>query len=111
MSSLNPLNWFRPRPAVPVDTLPGHEATHQQGVPWVRVQSSNLDRIAYYPSRKVLLVQFHHGGCYRYSGVPGGVWNALASAPSKGVYHAHYIKWVYPYEGPFSEDDPELIGE
>ncbi len=116
MSRLNPSSWFR-RPARPGQapaTLPGHESAHAnpggRGIPWVAVQSSNLDRVAYYPAARVLLVQFRHGGCYRYEGVPGAVWNSLASGGggSVGVYHAYYVKWAYPYRGPMREDDPEL---
>lgn len=91
MSRLNPSSWFR-RPARPGQapaTLPGHESAHAnpggRGIPWVAVQSSNLDRVAYYPAARVLLVQFRHGGCYRYEGVPapcGTRWQVEAAARS-----------------------------
>lgn len=119
----NPLNWFGRRPDPPAPAQPVQPATGaapaappageppagQEGaIPWLPVTSSNLHAVAYFPRKRRLLILFNHGGAYRYDGVPAGTFNSLMSAPSKGVYHAYYIKWAYPFDGPYAPDDPAL---
>lgn len=65
--------------------------------PWIDVDSSNLDAVAYYPRRRVLLVRFTSGMVYRYDGVPAGVWNGLLAATSHGTYFGSNIRLAYRY--------------
>ncbi|MCQ4638000.1 KTSC domain-containing protein [Anaerovorax odorimutans] len=60
------------------------------------VSSSNLVAVGYDASTQVLRVQFK-SGTYDYFNVPESIYNGLMSAPSKGQYHAAYIKNAYRY--------------
>ena len=61
------------------------------------MSSSNLRSVGYEPEDRVLEVEFHHGGTYRYYGVPASVYSSLMSASSHGSYLHDHIKNVYPY--------------
>ncbi len=63
----------------------------------IPVNSSNLQAVDYNPETHTLTIQFHHGSPYHYHGVPEIVFNELLRAPSKGQYHAMFIKDRYPF--------------
>lgn len=58
----------------------------------VSVSSTNVAAIGYDDGSSTLYVCFHHGGMYRYTGVPAAVHTAFMSAASKGGFLAHDIK-------------------
>ncbi len=62
------------------------------------VGSSNLSTVGYDPRLRVLEIEFHNGGVYRYSGVSQQVYDGLMGAGSKGQYFHAYIKGVYSYQ-------------
>lgn len=62
------------------------------------VTSSNLASVGYDAPSRILEIEFHSGGTYQYSGVPGSVHSGLVGAASKGSYFAQNIKNVYPYK-------------
>lgn len=59
------------------------------------VESSNLNAVGYEDSS--LFIRFNSGGLYEYMNVPKSIYLELLSAPSKGEYHARYIKHSYPF--------------
>jgi hypothetical protein len=61
------------------------------------VNSSNLRSVGYDQSDKILEIEFHSGGVYRYDNVPHSVFQDLMDAPSHGKYFHAHIKGVYPY--------------
>ena len=61
----------------------------------IPVNSSNLSAVGYDGS--TLRISFHSGGVYDYYNVPASVYEDLMNAPSKGKYHAAYIKGYYRY--------------
>lgn len=61
------------------------------------VNSSNLLSVGYDPDVRVLEVEFHHGGVYKYFGVLVIVYSSLMSAGSHGSYLHRCVKGVYPY--------------
>jgi len=63
----------------------------------IPVSSSNLSAVGYDSSTHVLYVSFHSGSMYAYNGVPQEIYNGLMAAPSKGKYHAAYIKNSFAY--------------
>jgi KTSC domain len=50
------------------------------------VESTTLVAIGYDATREILQLEFRSQAVYRYFGVPGGVYEALVAAPSKGRY-------------------------
>jgi len=64
----------------------------------IPVSSSNLRAVGYDEASRTLVINFHHGGSYSYSGVPKSVFDGLLSAGSKGSYHASHIKHSFPYQ-------------
>ena len=60
-----------------------------------RVSSSNLHSVGYDPYTSTLEMRFHHGGIYRYFGVPVQVHAALMGAASHGRYFHRHIKDAY----------------
>ena len=62
------------------------------------VSSSNLRAVGYDDSNHILVINFHSGNSYSYSGVPRSMFDGLLSAGSKGSYHASYIKHSFPYQ-------------
>jgi KTSC domain len=65
---------------------------------FIKVDSSNLDRVAYDEATETLAVIFHRGGEYHYRGVPKPVFDGLVSAPSTGQFFNKNIKTVYATE-------------
>lgn len=61
------------------------------------VSSSNLRAVGYDAASRMLEIEFHTGGLYRYSGVSEATHRALMTAASHGSYFAANIKNVYPY--------------
>ena len=61
----------------------------------IPVSSSNLAYVGYDGS--TLRSQFRSGGVYDYMGVPENIYTNLMNAPSKGSYHAAFIKNSFPY--------------
>lgn len=61
------------------------------------VISSTLRSADYDNRTATLLIMFHHGGRYRYHGVPRTVYDALLQAPSKGSYFDSHIKGRYTF--------------
>lgn len=71
---------------------------------WVRVESSNLEEVAYVDGLGALWVRFHRKlgsktsySVYRYDYVPRSVYESLLSAASHGSYFAKHIKHVYQF--------------
>jgi len=56
------------------------------------VDLSNIAAIGYDPAQQVLQVDFHHGGRYRYQGVPPHTFDEFQEAPSKGRFLNREIK-------------------
>lgn len=63
-----------------------------------KVDSTNLDWIAYDEDKKDLYIQFRSGGLYKYSDVPKDIFEGLLNSGSKGRYHNVKIKYKYKYE-------------
>lgn len=63
---------------------------------WVKVESSNLDKVAYDGSN--LYVQYKSGGQYQYEKVPRDVWESLIQTDSKGRFVNTTIKENYSYK-------------
>lgn len=61
------------------------------------VESSNLASVFYDSKRKILEIEFNHGGLYQYIDVPKQVFENLLKAPSHGKYFVHNIKRDYRY--------------
>jgi hypothetical protein len=62
------------------------------------VTSSSLAAIGYSPARATLEVEFKHGSLYRYLEVPREVFEAFATAESKGTFFNQAIKDCYPHQ-------------
>jgi lysyl-tRNA synthetase class 2 len=62
------------------------------------VKSSNINKLGYDATRKILVVEFHSGKRYAHKDVPEDVFDALKDAPSIGGYFAKNIKNAYAYE-------------
>lgn len=60
-----------------------------------KVESSNIDAVAWEDNK--LFVRFHHGGVYRYDGVPYHVFPNMVNAPSVGKFFISEVKSRYPY--------------
>jgi len=63
----------------------------------VAVESSTLAAVGYDEDSKLLEVEFRSRAVYHYFGVPGGVHQALLSAPSKGSCFNRTIRGRFPY--------------
>ena len=64
-----------------------------------RVKSGTIRSIAYDESDQMLEIDFHHGGTYRYFGVPKNIYdNFIKSESSYGQYHDRRIKNRYRHE-------------
>ncbi len=61
------------------------------------VTSGNIASWGYDSETSELYIEFNSGGLYLYEGVPSDVAEGMREAPSKGQYHAAYIKNHYPY--------------
>jgi hypothetical protein len=63
----------------------------------VSVESSTLAAVGYDQDRKLLEIEFRSRAVYHYFDVPGGVHQALLSAPSKGSCFNRTIRGRFPY--------------
>jgi hypothetical protein len=72
----------------------------EEAAPIVRkaVESSNLTSIGYDARLKILEVEFHSGGVYRYREVPKEVFAAFMAADSKGRYFTAHVRNEYRFE-------------
>jgi len=65
----------------------------------MRIKSKYLRSIGYNESMKILEIEFHHGGIYRYFGVSKKIYDGLMNSQSSyGQYHTRYIKNRYRHE-------------
>ena len=62
-----------------------------------QVSSSNIAEWGYDAPSSELWINFNSGGGGFYSGVPTDVAEGMREAPSKGSYHAQFLKHQYPY--------------
>lgn len=60
--------------------------------------SSNIEKLDYFPKSKHLYIAFRGGKRYRYTGIPRAVWNALVDAESRGKFFSSRIRGQYPTE-------------
>ena len=65
---------------------------------WTKVDSSNVDAVAYDSGSETLCVRFRNGGLYSYSGVNMEIFTSLQYADSVGKYLNKVIKNVFPYQ-------------
>lgn len=65
---------------------------------YIKVKSSNVDRVGYNNETKELHVIFLTGAEYKYIGVPESEYLNLVGAESVGKYLNGQIKPVYPVE-------------
>ncbi|MEK6880098.1 MAG: KTSC domain-containing protein [Nanoarchaeota archaeon] len=65
---------------------------------FIKVESSNLEKIGYDIDKKVLAVQFDSGRVYNYSNVPQEVVLNLLFAESIGKYFNANIREKYTFE-------------
>lgn len=56
------------------------------------VESSVIRSVGYDPATEALEIEFHHGEIYVYAKVPPSVFEALITAPSKGLFFHDSIK-------------------
>ena len=63
---------------------------------FIKVESSNIDRVAYKDNK--LYVEYKSGGLYAYDWVPEDVWNNLLNSESKGRFMNSIIKENYKYD-------------
>jgi hypothetical protein len=61
------------------------------------VESTTLAAIGYDRASEVLQLEFRTHAVYRYRGVPGSVYEALAAACSKGTYFNRTIRGRFPH--------------
>lgn len=63
----------------------------------ITVDSSNLASVGYDTKKKILEIEFNHGGIYQYFDVPEDEYNKLLKASSHGKYFVNNIKDDYEY--------------
>lgn len=61
----------------------------------IPVDSSDLQSVGY--ENGTLLIKFHSGGVYSYSGVPYSIYQNLMVADSCGRFFRAFIEGYYPY--------------
>ena len=61
------------------------------------VESSNLASVGYDSAKKILEIEFTHGGIYQYFDVPQKVYDELMKADSHGKYFVHNVKDDYEF--------------
>ena len=67
-------------------------------IPRKAVESSNLTSIGYDARLRILEVEFHSGGVYRYLEVPKEIFAAFMAAESKGRYFTAHVRNEYRFE-------------
>ena len=65
--------------------------------PWICVDSSCIDAIAYDEAISALKIRFNSGDIYEYERVPHQIYMNLLDADSKGSFFNRHIKNVIPY--------------
>lgn len=60
-------------------------------------ESSNISRVGYDETSRVLKVEFKNGNSFDYFDIPGSTFQAMRNSPSKGQYLAQQIKGAYRY--------------
>lgn len=65
--------------------------------PWIEVDSSCIDAIAYVQSNSMLKIRFNRGETYEYDCVPHQLYLDLLNANSHGRFFNRYIKDVFAY--------------
>ena len=65
---------------------------------WFRVDSSNIEMVAYDYGANVLYVRFHTGSVYIYYDVPRDVYTELKNSESVGEYFSEHVRGEYEYE-------------
>lgn len=71
----------------------------------IRVRSSNIAAIGYYPQERILEVEFsNNGAIYHYYDVPPEEYEGIINAPSHGKYLHRRIARLYRYA---RVDDPD----
>ena len=63
----------------------------------IEVDSSNLASAGYDAKKKILEIEFNHGGIYQYFDVPENVYKKLMNADSHGKYFVYNIKDDFEY--------------
>ena len=63
-----------------------------------KVESSNLSSLRFDAKKKILEIEFNHGGVYQYFDVPKSEYEALMNADSHGSYFNNNIRDDYEYE-------------
>ncbi len=64
----------------------------------VKIQSSQIQEVAYDAEISKLYVKFVRSGWYSYKGVPVELYVGLTQAPSADKYFAQYIKAKFAYQ-------------
>lgn len=59
------------------------------------VRSSRIKSICYYPTQKILEIEFVELGTYQYVGVPVRIYNTFLTVKSKGRFFDGVIKDKY----------------
>lgn len=62
-----------------------------------QVESSNLASVGYDADKKILEIEFNHGGVYQYFDVPKDEYEVLINASSLGSYFYHNIRDDYEF--------------
>ncbi len=57
---------------------------------WVRLESSVLTGVAYRPVERLLYLEFHNGGIYRYFEVPLQQYEELLASDSKALFWSQH---------------------
>ena len=79
-----------------------HTTLKAQGIeanrdPWICVDSSCINAIAYLESSSTLQIKFNRGDIYEYDNVPQRIFLSLLDADSHGEFFNQHIKDIYPY--------------
>ncbi len=77
----------------------------------IKIQSSNINAVEYFPEKEQLDILFHSGEKYRYFEIPRGIYEMLLVAPSVGKFFDTYIKKAeYKFEKsvPKVSEDPVM---
>ena len=65
---------------------------------WVRVNSSNIQKVKYDSGTSTLSIGFNSGYVYEYQDVPKGVYDSLLKSSSKGKFFHQHINKSYEYK-------------
>lgn len=75
-----------------------NEGIEAQRDPWIHVDSSCIDAIAYLRSESILKIRFNQGDIYQYFHVSETTFFDFLDADSKGEYLNQHIKGCYNYQ-------------